>query len=176
MQMIHDSISNLKIMPVVYRVNMTKMVILYYEEDQVFIKTFGLGFDSQQDRLAVVYLRYLKDLTAEHQLYWNNKEVEGNCKVLKEYYENSILGNWTISYSIFSAFLGELTCLNNLANKIFGRNLFRKNFENENRPKEFTFFFLPTLRNYNEFVLLLDKMISDNINKDFLREKWNSMS
>lgn len=137
------------------------------EEDQVFIKTFGLGFDSQQDRLAVVYLRYLKDLTAEHQLYWNNKEVEGNCKVLKEYYENSILGNWTISYSIFSAFLGELTCLNNLANKIFGRNLFRKNFENENRPKEFTFFFLPTLRNYNEFVLLLDKMISDNINKDF---------
>ncbi len=73
------------------------------------------------------------------------------------------------SYSIFSAFLGELTCLNNLANKIFGINLFHKDFDHENRPKEFTFFFLPTLRNYNEFVLLLDKMISDNINKDFFK-------
>lgn len=141
------------------------------EEDQVFLKTFGLGIDSDYNRLAVVYLRYLKDLTPEHQLFWKSKEVSGDCVMLKEYYENTINGNWVSSHSIFSAFIGEQKGLNDLSKQIFGVNLFNRTFENENRPKEFTFFFTPTLKNYNEFVLLLDKMISDNINKDFFKGK-----
>ncbi|MGE0560423.1 MAG: hypothetical protein AB7O47_01275 [Flavobacteriales bacterium] len=141
------------------------------KEDQVFLKTFGLGFDSKGNRLAVVYLRYLKDLTPEHQLYWQTREVLKGCKMLKEYHENTINGNWTFSYSIFSAFIGELKCLNDLSKLIFVTNLFHKTFDKENRPKSFTFFFTPTLNNYNEFVLLLDKMISDNINIDFFKEK-----
>jgi len=140
------------------------------EEDQVFLKSFGLGFDSKDNRLAVVYLRYLKDLTPEHQLFWRSKEVFEDCKMLKEYHENTINGNWTFSHSIFSAFLGELNCLNELSKLIFDINLFNKTFEKENRPKSFTFFFTPTLKNYNEFVMLLDKMISDNINKDFFKD------
>lgn len=140
------------------------------EEDQVFLKSFGLGFDSNDNRLAVVYLRYLKDLTPEHQLFWRSKEVFENCKMLKEYHENTINGNWTFSHSIFSAFLGELNCLNELSKLIFDINLFNKTFDKENRPKSFTFFFTPTLKNYNEFVMLLDKMISDNINKDFFKD------
>jgi len=139
------------------------------EEDEVFLKTFGLGFDEDNNRLAVVYLRYLKGLTNEHQVYWKSKEAKGNCKMLKEYHENTILGNWTFSYSIFSAFIGELNFLNKLSNAIFGKKIFSKSFEKNNRPKEFTFFFSPTLKNYNEFVLLLDKMISDNINKEFFK-------
>ena len=130
-----------------------------------------MGFDSAGNRLAVVYLRYLKDLTAEHQLYWKSKEVTGDCKMLKEYNENTINGNWSFSHSVFSAFIGEQKCLNDLSKQIFGVNLFIRTFENENRPREFTFFFTPTLRNYNEFILLLDKMISDNINKDFFKGK-----
>lgn len=139
------------------------------EEDQVFLKTFGLGFDSKGNRLAVVYLIYLADLTPEHQLYWQTKEVTKDCKMVNEYYENTINGNWTSSYSIFSAFIGELKCLNDLSEVIFGTNLFNKAFERENRPKSFTFLFTPTLKNYNEFVMLLDKLISDNINKDFFK-------
>ncbi|TBN00920.1 hypothetical protein EYD45_13940 [Hyunsoonleella flava] len=144
---------------------------LVRDEDDVFLKTFGLGFDENENRLAVVYLRYLSDLTPEHQIYWKNKERFGECKVLEEYYENTIKGNWTSSYSIFSAFIGELTCLNNLAQTIFSKQLFRKDYDEHNRPKEFTFFFTPTLKNYEDFVLLLDKMISDNINKDFFKDK-----
>jgi hypothetical protein len=141
------------------------------KEDQIFLKTFGLGFDSDGNRLAVVYLRYLKDLTKEHQVFWKNKEVSGNCKILKEYHENTILGNWTFSYSIFSGFVGELKSLNTLSKAIFDKPLFRKDFDKENRPKEFTFFFTPTLKNYYEFVSILDKMISENINKDFFNGK-----
>ena len=31
------------------------------EEDQIFLKTFGLGVDKNKERVAVVYLRYLND-------------------------------------------------------------------------------------------------------------------
>jgi hypothetical protein len=64
-----------------------------------------------------------------------------------------------------------MTVLNSLAQTIFNKPLFRKDFDKYNRPKEFTFFFTPTLKNYNDFVLLLDKMISDNLNKDFFKDK-----
>lgn len=140
------------------------------KEDQVFVKTFGLGFDSHNNRLAVVYLRYLKELTGEHQIYWRSKEnKETDCKVVKEYDENTIQAEWTFSYSVFSAFIGELNCLNKLCLLIFGKQIFKKSYDKENRPREFTFFFTPTLKNYNDFVLLFDKMTSDNINKNFFK-------
>jgi len=141
------------------------------KEDDIFLKTFGLGFDENGNRLAVVYLRYLKDLTAEHQIYWKSREKAGNCKMLEEYHQNTIQGNWTSSYSIFSGFIGEQKCINDITELVFSKPLFRKTFEKENRPKEFTFFFTPTLKNYNDFILLLDKMISENINKDFFEGK-----
>lgn len=141
------------------------------EEDQVFLKTFGLGFDSKENRLAVVYLRYLNNLTPEHQVFWKSKEVKDECKILQEYHENTINGNWTFSHSIFSGFLGELKCLNDLSKLIFKTSIFKKDFDGENKPKEFTFFFTPTLKNYHGFVGLLDKMISENINKKFFENK-----
>lgn len=144
---------------------------LVRNEDNVFIKTFGIGFDNEGHRLAVVYLRYMQNLTAEHQIYWKSKEQKENCKVLEEYYQNSIRGNWTSSYSIFSAFLGELKCLNELSIIAFQVNLFNETFEKEKRPKEFSFFLIPTQKNYYDFILLLDKIISDNLNKSFFNEK-----
>lgn len=140
------------------------------EEDQIFLKTFGLGFDGSDNRLAVAYLRYLNGLTTEHQIYWKGKEAKGDCKMLEEYHQNTIEGNWTSSYSIFSAFLGELNCLNQLSQTIFEKKLFSKSFEDDKRPREFTFFFTPTSKNYYEFISLLDKMISDNLNKEFFKD------
>lgn len=144
---------------------------LVRKEDDVFLKTFGLGFDPSNRRLAVVYLRYLSDLTPEHQIFWKTREKDGECLVVAEYVENTIEGKWTSSYSIFSGFIGEQTTLNSLTRKIFKKPLFNKDFNSDNRPKEFTFFFTPTLKNYNDFVHLLDKMISDNLNKKFFEGK-----
>jgi hypothetical protein len=111
------------------------------ESDHIFLKTFGLGFDKDKNRVAVVYLAYLNKLTPEHQNYWRNKEVNRECSMLKEYYENTINGLWTHSHSVFSAFLGEQKALNDLSKTIFGKPLFNKTFEHDNRPKEFTFIF-----------------------------------
>ena len=89
--------------------------------------------------------------------------------MVQPYYENTIQGKWSSAYSFFSAFIGEQTALNELSKLIFGKNLFRRNFDSENRPSEFSYFFIPTSRNYYEFVLLLDKMISENFDKDFFK-------
>ena len=141
------------------------------DEDQIFLKTFGLGLNINEERVIVVYLRYLKGLTEEHQKYWKSKEVKIDCTMLYEYHENTMNGNFTNSISVFSGFIAEQKALNELAYGIFDNLLFNKTFENEKRPKEFTFFFIPTLKNYHDFVLLLDKMISDNINKKFFSEQ-----
>lgn len=145
--------------------------LIVREEDKIFIKTFGLGFDSKDNRVAVVYLRYLKGLTKEHQIFWKSRELNDECRMVKEYYDNTIQGNWTFSYSFFTGFIGELKLLNDFSIAIFDKPLFRKNFDKENRPKEFTFFFTPTMKNYHSFVSLLDKMMSENINKDFFKGK-----
>ena len=137
------------------------------EKDQTFLETFGLGFDENDNRVAVIFSRYLNDLPSGHQLYWQTKEIHSPCKVLEEYYVNSIEGDFTDSMSIFSAFIGELNCLYDLTKHIYGKSLFNQKFEEDKRPKEMTFFFLPTSKNYEYFVHLLDKMLSDNINKKF---------
>lgn len=142
------------------------------ENDEIFLKTFGLGHDVDGNRVAVAYLRYLHGLTPEHQQFWKSKEIDFNkCRMLKEYYANTIEGNWTNSYSIFSAFLGEQKAINDLTKKIFNVSLFNETFEKDNRPKEFTFFMIPTLSNYHDFISLLDKMISENINKKIFEDK-----
>lgn len=117
-------------------------------------------------------MSYLKGLTSEHQVYWKSKELDSeNCIILKEYYENTISGKWTNSYSIFFAFIEEQKVVNDLSIAIFNKSLFTETFENNKRPKEFTFFMIPTLENYHNFISLLDKMISDNINKKIFEGK-----
>lgn len=145
---------------------------LVRDEDEIFLKTFGLGFTEKRQRLAVVYLRYLKNLTKEHQTYWLSRQSKDPKNyVVSEYYENTIAGNWSFTHSVFTAFLEELKIINKITEKIFQKNLFRNVFEDEKRPKDFTFFFSPTLKNYNSFVLLLDKMLTENIDKAFFEGK-----
>lgn len=88
---------------------------LVRKEDDIYIKSFGIGYDKENKRVAVVFLRYLHNLTAEHQIYWKGKERIDEYTILKEYYQNAIEGCWAFSHSIFSAFLGELKCLNELS-------------------------------------------------------------
>lgn len=139
------------------------------EHDQVFLKTFGLGYKENGERVVVCFLRYLSQLTVEHQTYWNTKIVGTPCKMVGEYYENIILGNWVFSQSIFSAIIEEQLIINKMSKMIWQKQLFRNSFEGRKRPKEFTFFTTPTLFSYERFIILMDKMLSDNINKEFFK-------
>jgi len=136
------------------------------DHDQVLLKTFGFAYDEGLNRAVAVFLRYLADLTPEHQRVWSAKMLSGDYKLHPDYYRNSILGDWGTRISIFEAFTMELSTINQMAECMGRPPLFRDSFINE-RPKEFGFLLRPTLSEFNAFTLLLDKMLADNISKEF---------
>lgn len=86
-----------------------------------------------------------------------------------DYYDNIIGGSWIASRSVFYALIDEINAIYKLTSSIFGIPLFRKELDGDHRPKNFTFFFAPTTKNYYEFINLLDKYLSENINKSFFK-------
>jgi hypothetical protein len=136
------------------------------KKDHVLLKTFGFAYDDELNRFAASFIRYLADLSSEHQQIWKAKEVQGEQRLHPDYYRNNIIGDWGVKTSIFEAFTEELTVVNRMCNLIGRPELFRQTFAG-NRPKEFGFLLRPTLSEFNGFVLLLDKMLSDNINAGF---------
>lgn len=138
--------------------------------DQVLLQTFGFAYDEDLNRGVAVFLRYLADLSPEHQRVWHAKMLSGDYKLHPDYYRSSILGEWGTRISIFEAFTLELSVINQMSERMGRPALFRETFSPD-RPKEFGFLLRPTLAEFNAFVLLLDKMLSDNINKDFFLDE-----
>lgn len=139
------------------------------ESDKAFLVTYGFAYDEYFDRAVAVFLRYLADLTPEHQQIWKAKELPDNFKLHPDYYRNTIIGDWGERTPICQAFLNELFIINRMCEAMGRPHLFRNDYGEygEGKPKKFHFLIRPTLEEFNSFVLLFDKMISDNINKNF---------
>lgn len=136
------------------------------EHDQILLQTFGFAYDDDMNRYVAVFLRYLANLSSEHQMVWKVKEIKGSIKLHPDYYASSIEGAWGTKISIFEAFAQELKLINEMSVIIDKPTLFLNDYHSE-RPKEFGFLLRPTEAEFNNFMLLLDKMMSDNINKKF---------
>ncbi|EJL6785753.1 TPA: AAA family ATPase [Vibrio parahaemolyticus] len=136
------------------------------EKDQIILKTFGFAYDDELNRYVAVFVRYLANLSPEHQQIWKAKEMNGSIKLHPDYYASSILGSWGTKMSIFEAFVQELELINKMSQLMGKPHLFHNSFVYD-RPKEFGFLLRPTVSEFNSFMLLLDKMMSDNINKKF---------
>ncbi len=146
---------------------------LMSESDQVLLNTFGFAYDENLDRAVAVYIRYLADLSPEHQRIWKAKELEESYKLHPDYYRNTIIGDWGERLPIFQAFVLELWIINQMVEAMKRPPLFREDYREygEDRPRKFSFIVRPTLEEFNAFILLLDKMISDNLNKDFFMKE-----
>ncbi|WP_145328555.1 hypothetical protein [Paenibacillus xylanexedens] len=141
------------------------------ERDQILLETFGIGYDKNNHRVVAVYLRYLHDLTPEHQLRWKTYLLENDdCEIVYEYYQNTIAGEWADNASIYQAFIEELFHINQMVTVMFGSKLFKNDFK-EDRPQDFRTIFIPTRENFYKFIHILDKMMSENIDKNFFRGK-----
>ncbi len=136
--------------------------------DSVYLQTFGFSYTDDFDRAVAVYVRYLDDLSPEHQQMWKAKELQGDYKLHPDYHRNT-MGHWGTKLSIFDAFTRELEVINQMCSKMNMPDLFKENFCEEQRPREFGFLLRPTLHEFNSFNHLLDKMMSDNLNKNFFR-------
>lgn len=137
--------------------------------EKVFIQTFGLGYDEAERRVAVVFLRYLSGLSPEHQQYWNTFVRPGPIRLHAEYYRSAYLGElFPESGSFFEAILNEMRLINELTSGIYGKTLFRT-VPADSRPAGLTPFLRPTLKNFKDFLLAMDKLLSENIDREFFR-------
>lgn len=135
------------------------------EHDQVLLQTFGFAHDKNLNRAVAVFLRYLSDLSPEHQKLWKAKQLQGDFQLHPDYLRNS-MGHWGTGISIFEAFTQELALINEMS-ALMDKPLLLRNTYDEDRPRNFGFLLRPTLAEFNSFVLLLDQLMSDNINKNF---------
>ena len=139
------------------------------ESDQVLVQTFGFSYDEQKNRSVAVFVRYLHDLSAEHQQMWRARQLPSPQRLHPEYYRSNILGEWSEHISLLEALCIEIWLINQMTRVIRKQPLFKMDFGRhaENRPKKLAFLIRPTLEEFNSAVLLLDKVLSDNISVRF---------
>lgn len=143
------------------------------ERDKTMLESFGFSYKAGDNRAVAVFLRYLVRLSPEHQQIWKAKELEGEYVLHPDYYRKAILGDWREHESIFKAFLDELHLVCQMTTAMERPPLFRVDYgkERASKLKKFSFLIRPTFEEYNDFVHLLDKTISENINKAFFQNE-----
>jgi hypothetical protein len=140
------------------------------ERDQVLLQSFGLALAKEKYWAIVVFRRYLGMLSPEHQQLWKTKQEADDAERFQPHWEywRTSMGEWPEKMSLFTAFLLEMEQVNNLSEAIGRPPLFRNTYHDE-RPRDFGYLIRPTVRELANFAGVLDKMLSDNINRDFFQ-------
>ena len=145
------------------------------KSDQKFIPHyyFALKKSDKSVRQIAMLLCDLHDLPSSIQKELKKFELNKKDFILHPISQQIIYGNWPEYISIFSAFCYELKYINKMCIANFSLPLFKKTYEDEERPINFTFLVIPTEEYYQSFLHTLDIMISDNINLDFFKlNRW----
>jgi hypothetical protein len=138
------------------------------DRDKILLQTFGFSYDEKFNRAVAVFLKYLSDLSPEHQQIWNAKILKDeNYKLHPDYFKPSILGEFPNGLCIFQAVIKEQEIINDMCRLMKREPLFRNEYTYSSQPKNFGFLIRPTLNEFNSFIHVLDKMLSDNINRKF---------
>lgn len=137
------------------------------KRDKVFMKLFGMAYKNKYNRFVCTTLTCLSDLSPEHQAIWSSNIKKGKFK-LHEDYTKILKGDWSVKISIYDAIIYEMVEINKLSQLMKGKDFFRELFD-EHRPDEFCTILRPTLKEFNDYIHTLDKMISENINKNFFK-------
>jgi len=134
--------------------------------DEIVLESFGFSFDGNMNKYLAAFLRDLRRLSPEHQGLWDAKKVLRRCRLDPEY-RRMAMGEWRNSVPIIDVILEEMHHINELTRLVRGQVLFRDDYSCEGRPKGLCMLLLPTLKCFNDFVLLLDKVVSQNISQKF---------
>lgn len=142
----------------------------FLDRDKVSLQTFGLGIGRNRLPYLVVFLRYLANLSPEHQQFWHSYLGGEDVKMTRPYYDASFGGTFWENRSVRYAIIQEINLINKMINAIYGQQLFRE-FEEKDVPIGITGFLRPTKANFDAFVLALDKLLSDRVDAKFFRDK-----
>ena len=122
--------------------------------------------------MIISFPRYLSSLSKSQQNLWESYEITNPsnlCKIYKPYWDNIMEGSWSFPQSLASGILNERTYINKFWKEIFGEGLFQNDFTIEELPPYFSFLFLPTNRSLGNFIHLMDKLFSDQLNSKHLK-------
>ena len=138
----------------------------FLERDKISVQSFGLGLDKDTLPYVIVFYRYLANLTAEHQQYWNSFRVDRKVTMCEPYFRASIIGDFWKNRSVRNAIAKEMELINAACQEIVGKSLFRQTLTPE-FPVDLSAFLVPSTENFDKFVHSWDKLLSENINSGF---------
>jgi hypothetical protein len=135
------------------------------------LETFGIGRNNNSF-VVVSYPRYLKRMSTMNQFIWIGHIINDatNCKTLINYIDNQFRECWAFPNTVYRAILKEIYNINQLTEVAFGKTLFHRVFTKQ-ELYGFDMLSFPSLYCYNDFLLLLEKVIISNIDGKF----FNSM-
>lgn len=135
------------------------------EKHKVLLQSFGFSYSVDLKRAVAVFLTDLHRLTPEHQGLWLTFELTGEYRLHPDFFRAAIMGDWELKASLRDAFVEELRTVSAMTAAIGWGTLFRNDYQDT--PRELAFLIRPTVSEFNDFVLVLDKMMSENINVSF---------
>jgi len=140
------------------------------EEEKVSVQTLSYAYEPGSHRRAVfVFLYYLHHLSARHQKHWESHQISGDFRMDKDYMDRTLRGEFTDNCSIYEALLEEERQVNVLCAPIGKPPLFKKEYERNELPN-FNHLLRPTLRSYDDFTMILEKLVPGNINTTFFKD------
>jgi hypothetical protein len=130
---------------------------------------FGFAYDDEMHRALAVFIRYLHDLPEAQQIEMQKHELAGSYKLHPDFYRTQIIGDFPERMSIYDAFLQEKVEINRMCELIGKPKLFRTEYGDLKRPRGFGILIRPTKKEFRDFALLLDQLLSDDLNREFFR-------
>lgn len=127
---------------------------------------FGFAYDEDMHRAMAAFLRYLHDLPEVLQIEMQKHELPGNYKLHPDFFRTQIMGEFPERISIYNAFLQEKIEINQICALMRKPKLFRTEAK---RISGFGILIRPTKKEFREFALLLDQLLSDDLNRDFFK-------
>lgn len=138
-----------------------------------YLRHFGLAYHNSNDcdRAIVTFADDLIKLPAKMQSHFHSFMLKNQL----EYYPNNgfvknlILGEWEENISIYTALIMEMHYINEMCVAMKLPKIFKDEYpigtslKNE-RPDNFHVILMPTEKQYYDFIITLEKMITGNIN------------
>lgn len=94
----------------------------------------------------------------------------GDVRMSEPYYQSSIEGQFWKNRSVRYAISEEMRLVREISQSIWGKSIFRP-LEQNDTTIGLTSFLRPTAENFNRFVMGLDKLLSESIDKKFFDGK-----
>lgn len=144
-----------------------------YVDDKIiedeYIKHYGMAYidGKHLERAVGVFVCDLAKLSSQKQMLWKGFELpnQQKCKINAGFVDNLIKGKWVMEIWSFHALIEEMKVINEQCEHMGIPKLFNKTFGTHysEMPEGFRNMLLPTLKNYYDFVLVLEKIIVHNI-------------